>query len=580
MKSFHKAFKDVYHTTPAEYRKQRDANIETKNLSKHEGTSYLSYDRDNAYVSLFKYLPSQANEPAAKLSEQSVMVKEYDIRLSGNGKPIKHTWKTLCTIGKAKEALYGPVQEHLKMIQEIVPFRYIRFHGIFDDEMMVYRKDAEGEPIFNFTYVDKVIDFLRSIGLRPFFELGFMPGELADKTKTIFYKTSYVSLPQNNEHWTSLLQSFIRHLASRYGAEEIKTWYFEFWNEPDVRLFWPYSFEEFTLFYRNSYRALKSVSPDLRIGGPSIVSDSLIKSDWIERYMTYCVQHDCRPDFITFHMYPLLLERGTLDNIDSPTGVQYAGEDYVKETIMKVKQTLRKWGAPGAELHVTEWNSTPHHRELTNDTCYKSAYIVKNIIENIDEVGSMGYWTVTDLLEELPLPAETFHGGLGLITNNGVKKPGFYAYELLAKLGDRLLDLGESYCLTMSQDGSYQLLLYHYCHFDQLYSMNDTSAIGSFNRYDVFTDSGQLNLTFRMDGIPAGNYEIRKYAINREHGSSYDLWMDMGHPEGMTPQDVQYLNMRSMPRQTVKQEAIGESFAIRSSLSPHEVQLIEIRPVY
>ncbi|AFH60783.1 GH39 family glycosyl hydrolase [Paenibacillus caseinilyticus] len=584
LKSFHKAFKDAYDTTPAEYRRSQKPAGAPERDPAGNGTGYLAYDRDNAFVSLFKYLPSEAPKEggAGAAAERNVVHKEVGIRLpsAGKGQLLKHTWRNLCTVGKAKEILYAGVQEHLKMLQEAVGFRYIRFHGIFDDEMMVYRQGEDGRPVFSFTYVDQLIDFLLGIGLRPFFELGFMPGGLADRSQTVFHKPSYISLPQHPEHWKALLEAFARHLLRRYGAAEVRAWYFEFWNEPDMHVFWKESRELYFAFYEESFRALKEVSPELRLGGPGVISDPEGKAEWLRSYWAYCAERDCRPDFITFHVYPVMPVEGTWGEGKPPEDIEYAGASYLADTLRGTKKALAGMGAGDFELHVTEWNSTSHHRELTNDTSFKAAYLAKSISESLDEVDSLGYWTATDLLEELPLPVSTFHGGLGLITNNGIRKPGFHVYGLLAGLGDRLVERGEGYCLTSSADGAYQLLVYNYCHFDRLYMRNDTSAIDSHNRYGVFADTGRLELTVKLEGLPAGKVEIRSRSVSREQGSAYDLWLDMGAPEELTPADIRYLDSGSLPRQQVKVVEASDGLTVKCSLSSHEVQLLCIRPVW
>ena len=101
------------------------------------------------------------------------------MNLSAQGRKLKHTWKNLITIGKAQEGLYADVQQQLIYVQQNCPFRYLRFHGIFDDGMMVYDEDEEGRARYNFRLVDQLFDFMLSIGLKPFVELGFMPSALA-----------------------------------------------------------------------------------------------------------------------------------------------------------------------------------------------------------------------------------------------------------------------------------------------------------------------------------------------------------------------------------------------------------------
>jgi xylan 1,4-beta-xylosidase len=581
LKAFHKAFKDVYRMTPTEYRSRGETSAESRESGQAGSGNYLAYDRENAFTSLFKYLPSSGGRGGlTPMSDQAIVARGLKVRATGQGKLLEHKWRTLCTIGKAKEALFGPVQEHLKLVQQRIGFKHIRFHGIFDDEMMVVTRDQNGQLHYNFGYVDQVCDFLLGIGLRPFVELGFMPRELADQTKSFFHKKSYVSLPQDEAEWTALLQAFMSHLLDRYGQAELSHWKFEFWNEPDGWLFFPYSFEEYMSFYSASYHAIKGVYPGAQIGGPSIQGETLARhASWMSDYVQSCREQDCMPDFITIHIYPIT---GTLDFAYQSENLQfqYAAESYLPEMIAEAKGKLRELGLPEAELHITEWNATSHHRELTNDTCYKAAFIAKSVAETFDETSSLGYWTVTDLLEELPLPGHTFHGGLGMVTNNGIRKPAFYAYELMAKLGSRLLDRGEGYCLTQHPaDNSYQLLVYHYCHYDQLYRQNDTSAIDAYNRYSVFEDKGALELSVSLHGLPDGTYRIRSYAINREHGSAYDRWVEMGGPSRITPQDVQYLNECSVPRQQVREQRIDADWMLTCRLEPHEVQLYELKRI-
>lgn len=55
-------------------------------------------------------------------------------------------------------------------------------------------------------------------------------------------------------------------------------------------------------------------------------------------------------------------------------------------------------------------------RDLCNDTCFKSAYLFKNILENNQDLNGMGYFTLNDRIDEVPPSADTFHGGFGLFT--------------------------------------------------------------------------------------------------------------------------------------------------------------------
>jgi len=579
LKSFNKTFKEIFQTTPAQYRKGLKVDTKKQKNAHNMMPMYLDYDRENAYESLFKFLQLSNPGTSDVMGDKTSITKQVQIEIEGRGKSLQHSWRKLCSIGKAKEGLYVEVQQQLRVIQEKIGFEYIRFHGIFDDEMMVYHENEAGEAIFNFTYVDKLFSFLLQIGLRPFIELGFMPSDLASADENVFTKKSNISKPKDMKKWQALIRAFLLHCVNRYGIEEVRTWYIEFWNEPDTVVFWRNSFEEYCQFYQESYREIKAIDPKIKVGGPGILCYSLWKNDFLEDFLFYCRENNCLPDFITVHSYPIGLD-DMMHKINYPTvAFEPNSEVYLSDAIQLVKEKLKKMNIEHLEIHITEWNSTPLHRDLTNDTCYKGAYIAKNVTENLDTVASLCYWNSTDLLEEMPLAKATFHGGLGLITINGIKKPGFYAFELLAKLGDTLVDKGSGYCLTRSH-GQYQLLVYNYCHFDQLYGKNELLNINSLNRYHVFAHSDELKMLFTIKGIPSGQYTIRRHVINQEHGSAFDTWLEFGAPELFNHADIEYLNGKSMPKQTVGLEDIDGEWKLICNLEPHEVQLIEISPVY
>ena len=579
LKSFHKLFKEIFNTTPAQYRKGLLEKPKKPGKIDNSIPKYLDYNRENAYEGLFKYLRQSLNEAAYITEADSRKTQTVNIEMPEHCKELAHSWRKLCSIGKAKEGLYVEVQRHLKAIQERIGFRYVRFHGIFDDEMMVYHEDEAGQPCLNFAYVDQLFDFLLNIGLRPFVELGFMPSDLAGGAEKIFYKTSNISMPKDIQRWKLLVRSLVVHCITRYGLEEVKTWYLEIWNEPDTIAFWRGNFEEYCRFYLDSYQTIKAVCFDIKVGGPGITFDSLWKNDFLERFIGYCQEQQCLPDFLTFHSYPGGLE-DMLQQLDSSAvELKENSETYLSDAVQLVNDKIEQLKIAQTEIHVTEWNSTPSHRDLVNDTCFKAAYIARNINDNLDRVASLCYWTGTDLLEELPLARDTFHGGLGLITYNGIKKPGFYAYELLAKLGERLVSKGPGYCLTKTRD-KYQLLVYNYCHINKLYSMNDLLGIDAVKRYHVFAATGQLEMNFNITGIAAGDYTIRSYTINREHGSAFDLWLELGAPQSLTTADIEYLNTKGVPKQVVRQEEIEKSWNITCDLGPHEVRLLELSPVY
>ncbi|MBB3113903.1 xylan 1,4-beta-xylosidase [Paenibacillus phyllosphaerae] len=592
-KSFYAAFKNKYHMTPNDYRKRYRPETETKRESS-SSSNYMAFSQSSALGIIHQFLQrSKVRDLEETDHVEGIETEHIPLQLSGDNRhaPIRHTWRNLITIGKAKEGLHADVQQQLRELQRRCPFRYLRFHGIFDDAMMVYQETQAGQPIYNFRFVEQLFDFLLSIGLKPFVELGFMPSELAhDRSKTIFYNQSYVSGPKSLDRWCELVGRFLRHCMNRYGAAEVESWKFEFWNEPQLQLFWPGTMEEYFELYQVTYRTLKSCSDKLQIGAPGTVI-SMETRAFNQHFFAYCREHDCLPDFIPLHFYP----HDTLDDwseglrqemdkswtpyrqlLEEFGGVS-ANPDFLRDCLAKEQAILRELGIDDVELYLTEWNSTAYHRELTNDTLYKAAYIAKNIVDNLDAIDGFGYWVLSDNIEETAASPMLFHGGLGLLAQYGIPKAGMIAYELLAKLGDRLIARGDRYIVTTGR-GGYQILTFNYCHFDDLYALGDISFIDATNRYNAFKNVKTVKLEMDLQGVPDGTYKMEITALGRKHGSSYDSWVEMGAPDSITTEDVSYLKASANPRRYVTKIEGGAHVNYVSVLEPHGVMLMELIP--
>ncbi|MFJ8527445.1 helix-turn-helix domain-containing protein [Bacillus sp. NPDC094106] len=585
-KSFYTAFKTRYNVTPNEYRKHFRPDLGKK--KERASSNYLTFNQSSALGIISQYLQRSPSQQAEEIT--ALDTEAYQVNVSAHSSLIRHTWKNLITIGKAKEGLHADMQRQLKIVQERCPFRYLRFHGIFDDSMMVYTEDKAGQPTYNFRLVDELFDFLLSVKLKPFIELGFMPSALAaDQGKTIFYVKSYISPPKSIDKWCELVDRFLRHCMNRYGREEVESWKFEFWNEPELKAFWPGTMEEYRELYAHTYETVKRISPRLQIGAPGRII-TLDEEKFYDEFFTFCRERQCLPDFIPLHFYPherlnnleqmeQFKQLESLQKLIEEFGGVSPNPDFLKDRLANEKRLLEKYEMSGVNLYLTEWNSTSYHRELTNDTLYKAAYIVKNIIDNLDSIEGFGYWVLSDNIEETAASPDLFHGGLGLLAQYGIPKAGMLAYELLAKLGDRLIERGDRYIVTSGR-GGYQVLTFNYCHFDDLYALGDISFIDSVNRYNGFKDVKTVKLELELTGLPSGKYRIVTRTIGRKHGSSYDRWVEMGAPKSLCSEDVEYLKAGARPRMTSQYVEVDNGRTCISILEPHGAQLIELIPVW
>lgn len=225
------------------------------------------------------------------------------------------------------------------------------------------------------------------------------------------------------------------------------------------------------------------------------------------------------------------------------------------------------------ELIINEWNLVPDPRERINDTCFKSAYFVASMLENNNLVDASAHWTFSDVFEEVQFKEEIFHGGIGFLTRSGLKKPVYYAYELMNRLDGTVIAKGDSFLATRSEDGVISVLLYNYCRLK-----NYKFGMGEAEDRYAYCEEAVKEMGFQLKG-GRGYYVQNCYRINREEGSVYDTWRAMGAPANVKAEQIRFLKNKSLYHFDTKEIFWQEQLDVSVCLSPHEVMLMEWIPV-
>ncbi|NFT05799.1 helix-turn-helix domain-containing protein [Clostridium botulinum] len=588
-RSFVSAFKNKYDYLPSKYRKKIDTYSSDGQKSMTESINYFALRHNTSFNRLVDYLKhdiiiTEENKP-------DTTIYEIDpIDTSIKGVQLKHTFKTLTCIGKAKHVLISESQHMLRQVQQDIGFKYIRFHGLLDDEMMFYSENEEGSPELCFTYIDLVIDFLLSINLKPFMELSFMPKELAmDPTRTMFFIGSIISLPKSMEKWTYIIQQLIKHFISRYGKKEVESWPFFLWNEPDLKKM--FGFENrtnFFNFYKETYETIKMINPYINFGSSPVFADTLAGSnDWLDAFMDFCKLNDCLPDFINMHFYPMNLSGEDATTLSRKAHgemrrylVYMESENALNENIQCIKKRFMENNWIADKLYLSGWNSSISYNELLNDTVYKATYIAKNILENYDTLESFGYWQLSDFTEEVKMKNQLYHGGQGIFTYNGIKKSHYYVFQMLSKLSDRLLEKGDGFFIT-TDGNSIEIMLYNYQHYSKLYASGEVFDMTFNHRYKPFPKPNILKVILPLTNLSEASYHLTETIVNKQYGSSFDKWLELGGLPLESNDDIEYLKSVSLPKIQKKiLSTENNALTITAELEPHEVRLIEIKPLF
>jgi xylan 1,4-beta-xylosidase len=487
---------------------------------------------------------AQTKTPAAVLQERSINLN-YN---KAKGK-FNTMFKECIGAGRANEGLRADWQQQLALVKKECGFKYIRMHGLLTDDMGVYREDAKGNPEYNFQYIDVLYDYILSIGMKPFVELGFMPTALASGTQTIFWWKGNVTPPKDYAKWEGLIRNLTQHFTDRYGPEEVKTWYFEVWNEPNLTpWFWTGSQAEYFKLYKHSAQAIKSVNQEYRVGGPGTAGAA-----WESEMIAFCDSSKIPIDFISTHSYGV--RQGFLDEYGNSGTILSKDKWSVSGDVLNSRKEISNSSKRDLELHYTEWSASYTPSDPIHDSYHEAAYVLEKMKQVGTAANSMSYWVFTDIFEE-PGPRFTpFHGGFGLLNYQGIKKPAYYAYSFLNKLGEtELVNPDSSSWACKNQRGDVQVLLW-----DFTYTLPDSTNNQTYYIRDLPSNPKQ-KVKIDLSGIPAGNYLLEVYKIGYKANDAYTTYASFNRPNQLTKQQVEQIKKQNDGAPSLKEKVqIGAS---------------------
>lgn len=465
--------------------------------------------------------------------------------------------------GRANEALRRDFQEQLKTAAERCGFRYLRFHGLFHDDMAVYHEDKNGHPVYNWQYIDAVFDSMLSLGIRPFVELSFMPRAMASGEKTIFWWSGNVTPPASHDKWGALIEAFVQHCTERYGHGEVAQWFFEVWNEPDYPAFFEGDMHDYFKIYDAAAHAVKAVSPVYRVGGPATSSNR-----WIPEMIAHCAENDVPLDFISTHTYGV---EGVLDEFGREMHRLIDDPDTIVRDVQRARRQISESAMPHLPLYYTEWSASYSSRDNVHDSYICAPYILYNLKRIEGYADAMSYWTFTDVFEEGGPAPTPFHGGFGMINLQGLKKPSFYAYEFYNALGSRELACDDTDAWICREGEDLQALVWDYtkpCQRgvpNQLYFTRDLPPHTS------------EDVTLTVDGLTPGTYLLIERRIGYGKADVYGEYLKLGCPDNLTREQVSALALCSRVEPACDIIMVDGTFSYEFTLAENEVCLIELK---
>lgn len=440
---------------------------------------------------------------------------DFTCRLDQSSEPFAHFWEHTVGSGHAPLALRADWQKQMSRCRRELGFQHVRFHGILDDDVGTLMCE-NNRLVYSFFNADQICDFLLSIGMKPFMELSFMPSTLAAGGETVFHYKGVVTPPRDYAAWATLIEKLVGHWVARYGVREVSQWFFEIWNEPNLKAFWTGTRDDYFKLYETAARAIKHVDPSLKVGGPATANNA-----WVPEFLGFCEAAHVPVDFVSTHHYPT-------DSFGRP------GDDTLAQLAASHRSVLREEArnvqaqAKGKPLFYTEWCTSSNPFDDLHDRPYAAAFIAKTVMEARTIVNGYSYWTFSDIFEENYFSSVPFHGGFGLMTIDGIPKPAYRAFEILHRLGDEILATEGRHptvdAWVTRKKGRLTLLLIN----------------SSLPRHPIKTETVRVGLE-GLVGLKSAYIE----RIDDDNANARAAWENMGRPQSLDSHAIEALEIAS-----------------------------------
>jgi xylan 1,4-beta-xylosidase len=424
----------------------------------------------------------------------------------------------------------------------------------------VYRIGADGKPIYDFHILDGIFDAYKAAGVRPMVELGFMPEDLAatlpnqpHQPYKVLYPKDTTSGASNNPpkdyaRWEQLVQAVTAHLVERYGADEVRHWNFEVWNEPDIS-YWHGSMQDYFRLYDFAVAGVRAALPDAHVGGPATTSP---RGSGGYNYLRAFLEHVATGtsaatggtvplDFISFHAkgQPTIRDghvtmglRQELEDVDRGLSLiaTFPGLD-------KLPIILSEADPEGCAACSSKVNPANNYRNGMLYPAYTAA-AYKGIVELADEhhanIAGMLSWS-------FEFEGRDYFEGFRSLATNGIDKPVLNVFRMLGLMhGNRVATSSTGAASLPSMLGSGV----PHSDVDALATTSDHAAqVLLWNYQDEAAAGPSATTTTTIRGLPVGITRVllRHYRIDDTHSNAYTVWQAMGRPQQPTADQLAQL---------------------------------------
>lgn len=420
----------------------------------------------------------------------------------------------------------------------------------------IYTEDANGNPVYSWKIVDSIFDTYVRRGMKPLAQLGFMPEALSTNPQPYRHhwqpgqpygniNTGWRFPPKDYTKWGNLVYEWVKHCVERYGKNEVASWYWELWNEPDSP-YWGGTVQDYCKLYDYSAAAVKKALPGARIGGPHVTGPAGKRgADFLKIFLKHCINDTnyvtgkigTPLDFVAFHAKgaPRVVNGHVRMNMGTQLRDISQGFTIVT-SIPETKNLPIIIGESDPEGCAACGMATNPENAYRNGTMYSSytaaSFARKYLLADYHQANLLGAVSWSFEFEDQPW----FYGFRDLSTN-GVDKPVLNVFRMFGKMKGKRLEVtgNKMFPAFAVRDSGVR----NGVDVGGLAALDKSScSVMLWNYHDDDTIGIAEKVSVQINAIPAKTVTLTEYRIDKEHSNSYEVWKKMGSPRRPTAAQI------------------------------------------
>lgn len=528
--AFTKVFREIYQMSPSEYRQMFSGMEQKKKV----------IDKD---------IVTKIKEEYRKKDETPSMHKKYQVHVIDvkQAEDFKRNWNQAINVGFVHDILNANNQYHIVYLAKGLGFKYARIWMVFNTKTMV----SDGKTIgnYNFDMIFEALDFMVENHIKPWLDFTNRPyANVRNSDETVWFEDIRVKF-EDKRVWQDMYKAFFKNIVRRYGEKEVSTWKFEIGLEGFHKSYDDFYLSDdfsFTDMYSYFSKLLKEIVPEAQVGysaGAGIADERNFES--ILRSLTECM---FPPDFVSVLMFPYEPNMGRNGGNSDGGFIRSKDTEFVKNELARIYAVMDRLKLDRNKVIVSEWNLTASNSNFLNDSSFRGCVLLNDVINFAKDVDVFGIWMSTDWLCNSFNTRNVINGGGGLLTKDTIRKPVYFAIDMLNKLGTKVVQRGENYIVTRVATDEYRIICFNpvWYSIDYFINAENQSRVDEVKNY--FDLSAKKKFTLKLEGVGENTwYIVKRRSVNESHGSIIGEWGRFGNDSHLERSDIKYLQEMCVP---------------------------------